>query len=294
VNDPSRPAIPEPGPRQAIEGEYLAPDPDAPSSGRNWKAAGGTAVGIAVVLAKFKGLLFALLNLKWILLGGKFALTGASFLASIWFYSLFYGWKFAIVFVLLIAVHEMGHVIFVRGYGLSAPGVYFVPGLGAFTSWKGAPTSVFAEAVIAFGGPLLGGLAGLICYAYGLATGSGFWIAAAYVAFFLNLFNMIPIAFLDGGKMTGAISPRLWIVGFVFIVIAAIAFHWWNPILLILIVLSIPRVIATFRGQVDPRYRDVPDGQRTTITLAYFALLALLVAGVVATHVATPGQTTFG
>lgn len=293
MNEPSRPALPDHSdPSHAIEGEYLAPDPAAAASGRNWKAAGGTAVGIAVLFAKFKGLLFALLNLKWILLGGKFALTGASFLASIWFYSLFYGWKFAIVFVLLIAVHEAGHVIFVRGYGLSAPGVYFVPGFGAFTSWKGAPQSVFQEAVIAFGGPLLGGLAGLVCYAYGLATGSDFWIAAAYVAFFLNLFNMIPIAFLDGGKMTGAISSRLWIVGFVFVVVAAIAFHWWNPILLILIVLSIPRVVQTFRGQIDPRYANVPEGERATITVAYFGLMALLIAGVVVTHLAIPGHPT--
>ena len=212
-----------------------------------------------------------------------------SFLASIWFYSLFYGWKFAIVFVLLIAVHEVGHVIFVRGFGLSAPGVYFVPGLGAFTAWKGAPKSVFQESVIAFGGPLLGGLASLVCYLYGIGTGSGFWIAAAYVGFFLNLFNMIPIAFLDGGKMTGAISPRLWIVGFVAIVVAAIAFHWWNPILLILIVLSIPRVVQTFRGETDARYANVPDTERTAITIGYFTLLGLLIAGVVVAHVTVPG-----
>jgi Zn-dependent protease len=275
-------------PQHPVEGEYLAPEAN-PSSGRNWKAAGGTAVGIGLLLAKFKTLLFALLNMKWLLLGGKFALTGASFLASIWFYSLFYGWKFAIVFVLLIAVHEAGHVIFVRGFGLSAPGVYFVPGLGAFTSWSGAPTSVLQEATIAFGGPLLGGLAGAACLAYGVATGSGFWIAAAYVAFFLNLFNMIPIAFLDGGKMTGGISPRLWIVGFVFVVVAAVAFKWWNPILLILIALSIPRVVQTFRGQVEARYLSVPERDRTAITLAYFGLLAALVAGLVVSHVSVPG-----
>ncbi len=300
MNDPTRPVLPPasdvpPGSptaneaARAIVGEYLAPDA-SPASGRNWKAAGGTAVGIGLVIAKFKGLLFALLNLKWILLGSKFALTGASFLASIWFYSLFYGWKFALVFVLLIAIHEGGHVAFVRGFGLSAPAVFFVPGLGAFTSWKGAQQSVYAESLIAFGGPLFGGLAAGACLLYAVATGSGFWMAAAYVGFFLNLFNMIPIAFLDGGKMTGAISPRLWIVGFAFVIVATIAFHWWNPILLILLVLSIPRVVQTFRGQIDARYRDVPDAQRATITAAYFALLALLAAGLVVSHVAPPSH----
>ena len=271
-------------PPPVVDGEYLAPEPN-PASGRNWKAAGGTAAAIAIALAKFKTLIFALLNLKWLLIGGKFALTGFSFLASIWFYSLFYGWPFAVVFVILIAIHEFGHVVFVRAFGLSAPAVYFVPAFGAFTTWKGAPTSVFQESAIAFGGPLFGGLAALACYVYGTATLGGFWIAAAYVAFFLNLFNMIPIAFLDGGKMTGAISPRLWIVGFAFVIVAAIAFRWWSPILLILIVLSIPRVVATFRGHVDPRFAAVSERERATISIAYFALLALLTAGVVAAHV---------
>jgi Zn-dependent protease len=290
VSDPRQEFPPGAEARPAVEGEYLAPDPNAPSSGRNWKAAGGTAVGIGVVLAKFKGLLFALLNLKWVLIGGKFALTGASFLASIWFYSLFYGWKFAVVFVILIAIHELGHVAFVRGFGLSAPAVYFVPGFGAFTAWKGGSQTVFQESAIAFGGPLFGGLAAGACFAYGAATGSGFWLAAAYIGFFLNLFNMIPIGFLDGGKMTGAISPRLWIVGFVCVVVAAIAFHWWSPILLILVALSIPRVVQTFRGQIDPRFHDVTPNERGSISIAYFALLATLLAGLVASHVAVPGR----
>jgi Zn-dependent protease len=272
-----------------VEGEYLAPDPN-PASGRNWKAAGGTAVGLALVLAKFKGLLLVLLNFKWILFGAKFAMTGASFLASIWFYSLFYGWKFALVFVVLIAIHELGHVAFVRAFGLSAPAVYFVPGLGAFTTWKGAPQSVYAESLIAFGGPLFGGLAAGACLLYGSATGSGFWIAAAYIGFFLNLFNMVPLALLDGGKMTGAITSRLWVAGFAFVVVAAIAFHWWNPILLILIALSLPRVIQTFRGHLEQRYLDVPERERATIAFAYFALLAALLAGLVVSHIATPGS----
>ena len=296
MNEPSHPPAQLTGDRpatEAVEGEYLAPDPN-PASGRNWKAAGGTAVGIALVFAKFKGLLFALLNLKWLLFAGKFALTGSSFLVSIWFYSLFYGWKFALVFVVLIAIHEAGHVVFVRAFGLSAPAVFFVPGLGAFTSWKGAPQSVFQESLIAYGGPLFGGLASGACLLYGSATGSGFWLAAAYIGFFLNLFNLIPLGFLDGARMTGAISPRLWIAGFVFVVIAAIAFQWWNPILLLLIVLSIPRVVSVFRGQVDPRYATVTDRDRATLSVAYFALLALLFAGLVFSHVAVPGHTGLG
>ena len=100
---------------------------------------------------------------------------------------------------------------------------------------------------------------------------------------------MIPIGFLDGGKMTGAISPRLWVVGFVCVIVAAVAFKWWSPILLILVVLSIPRVVSVFRGTVDARYAAVTPRDRAAISIAYFTLVALLTAGLVATHV-PPGH----
>ena len=282
------PSLPEPKGPEPVEGEYLAPT-SHPASGRNWRAAGGGAVGIAVLLAKFKGFLFALLNLKWLLFGGKFALTGFSFLASIWFYALFFGLKFAGVFVLLIAIHEAGHAIFVRGYGLSMPGIYFVPGLGAFTAFSGA-TTAYQQATIAFGGPLLGTLGGLVCFAYGALANDPFWYALANTAFFLNLFNMIPLGVFDGGRMTAAISPSFWIVGFVVVIVAAVAFHWWSPILLLVVLLSLPRAIAAFRGTLDPSTYDVTPGQRATIAIAYFSLLALLLACLVFTHVTLPGR----
>ena len=274
----------------AVDGEYLPPQ-EHPASGRRWKAAGGTAAGIGLFFAKFKGLLFALLNLKWLLYGSKFALTGFSFLASIFFYALFFGWKFGIVFVLLIAIHELGHFIFVRGYGFAAPAIYFVPGLGAFTSWNGGGTqTIYQESVIAFGGPLLGTLGGLVCFAYGAIANEPFWYAAANTAFFLNLFNMIPLGVFDGGRMTGAISPTLWIVGFASVVVAAFAFGWWSPILVLVVLLSIPRVISAWRGTLDERYAAVTGPQRLTMSLAYFGLLAVLLACLVYTRVAIPGH----
>ena len=286
MNEPE----PERAPNEPVEGEYLAPDPN-PASGRNWRAAGGTAVGIGLLLAKFKGLLLALVNFKFLLFGGKFALSALSFVASIWFYTLFFGLKFAIVFVLLIAIHELGHVIFVRGFGLSAPAIIFLPGFGAFTTWRGAPQSVAQESAIAFGGPLLGTLGGLVCFAYGYVTNEPFWYACANTAFFLNLFNMIPLSFFDGGRMTAAISPNFWIAGFAIVVAAAVAFHWWSPILLLVILLSLPRAWQAWRGELDPRYYAVTGTTRLWISLAYFGLLAVLVASLVASRVSIPGHT---
>lgn len=277
-------------PKQPVEGEYLAPNDD-PSSGRNWRAKAGWLVGLGLLVAKFKGLLLVLLNFKYVLYGSKFALSAVSFIVSIWFYTLFFGLKFAIVFVLLIAIHELGHVIFVRGFGLSAPFVFFVPGLGAFTTWRDAPESVYQESVIAFGGPLLGTLGGLVCFAYGYVTNEPFWYACANTAFFLNLFNMIPLSFFDGGRMTAAISPFFWIFGFAIVGVLAFAFHWWSPILLLVILLSIPRAWQAYKGKLDPRYYAVPGGQRLGISLAYFGLLAILLACLVFTRVTIPGHT---
>jgi Zn-dependent protease len=286
-NDHERAA--EPAPEPPTEGEYLAPT-DHPASGRNWRAAGGSAVGLAVLAAKFKGVLFALLNIKWIFFGAKFGLTAVSFLASIWFYALFFGWKFGIVFVLLIAIHEVGHVLFVRSFGLSAPAIVFLPGMGAFTTWTGSLDSAYQEAIIAFGGPLLGTLGGLTCLGFGLVTGEQFWIAAAYSAFFLNLINMVPFGFFDGGRITGAISPSFWIGGLIVIVAAAFAFHWFSPILLIFVILGIPKAVAAFRGKLDPQYYKVTTKQRTTVSVLYFGLLALLTASLVFSHVEVPGH----
>lgn len=284
--------------RRDAEGREMEPIEDAPQpvesppeyatrpvATPDWRRrVGGPLVGLGLVGLKFKAFFLALLNFKWAFIAAKYGLTAFSFVASIWFYTLFFGFKFALVFVLLIAVHEAGHAIFVRGFGIAVPAIYFIPGLGAMTTWSGK-TSVVQESVIAFGGPLLGGLASAVCFGYGIATHEPFWLACAYTGFFLNLFNMVPLAMLDGGRMTAAISPFFWIFGVVAIVAAALAFHWWSPVLLLVLVLSVPQAIAAYRGKVDPRYYQVGGRERALISIAYFALLGGLLAGLVAAHV---------
>ncbi len=292
--DPRPDPEPQPGERDpAAEGEPL-PTPAAPARKWDVRRLGGSAVGIGVVIAKFKGVLLALLNFKYLFFAAKYGLTALSFIASVWLYTLFFGFKFALVFVLLIAIHEVGHVIFVRAFGLSAPAIYFVPGLGAFTTWRDAPKSIFQESAIAFGGPLLGTLGSLACYVYGVATGEPFWIACAYTGFFLNLFNMIPLAVFDGGRMTAALSPFFWLLGFVMVGGAALYFRWWSPLLLLVVVLSLPRAIAAWRGKLDPRYFSIAPSQRALLAAGYFGLLAILLAGVVVAHVNVPAHAAIG
>jgi Zn-dependent protease len=269
-----------------LEGEYIEPQPKSKGPER-WKAAGTGAIGLGILAAKFKSLLLVLLNLKWFLVGGKLLLSSFSFLASVWFYALFWGWKFALVFTLLIFVHEMGHAVTMRFFGVPASLPYFIPGFGALITMKGRPSSALEEAYVALAGPFVGTLGALACYSVAQATGSSFWMAAAYTGFFLNLFNLAPVLPLDGGRVVGAISPRIWMFGLVMLVVAAVAFHWFNPLLLILIVVSLPQAIAAWRGQ-DREYYTIPMASRIGVGVAYFALAGFLIAAMPAARVAVP------
>ncbi len=239
-----------------------------------------------MLLAKFKSLLFLLLSFKWVLIGSKVLLSSFSLVASIWFYSLFFGWPFAVVFVLLILVHELGHAAFMRIFGVPASMPYFIPGFGALITMKGRPASALQESYIALAGPLMGTVAALACYTYGEATMNKFWIAAAFTGFFLNLFNMIPVLPLDGGRIIGSVSPRVWIFGLIGLIVAAVAYHWYyNPLLIIIVLLSIPKAIAAWRGQSDPQYYAQTPLQRGGVAAAYFTLAGFLIVAMLESRV---------
>ena len=273
-----------------VEGEYLPAAPVEPQKNNTAKGAGAAAVGLALLLAKFKGLLLLLLNFKWALIAFKLLAFSGSFLLSIWFYALFWGWKFALVFVILIAVHEFGHYFVMRFYGVPGSLPFFIPGMGALVNMTGRPASAFHESLIAFAGPLVGTVGSAVCAWIGEATHQPFWTAAAYLGFFLNLFNLAPVMPLDGGRVVGAISPRIWIAGLVVFVVAIFAFRIVNPLIWILILLSLPQVWAAFKGRLDPAYYAITASQRALIVVLYFGLAGFLMAAMLATRVGMPGH----
>jgi Zn-dependent protease len=206
------------------------------------------------------------------------------------FYALFWGWKFALIFVVLIAVHEFGHWLTMRFYGVPSSLPFFIPGMGALVNMKAAPPSAFHESLIALAGPLVGGIGSGLCAYAGFATHDKFWLAAAYLGMLINLFNLAPVMPLDGGRIVGSISPRIWVVGLAAFVAAMFLKHLFNPLIVILILISIPQVIAAFRGRLDPHYYSVTLPQRLGITCAYFVLAGFLFAGMLYTHVNVPGH----
>ena len=263
----------------------------APPRKPAWKSAAGTVAAIALLAAKFKGVLLVLLNLKWLYLAPKLLF----FITSIWFYALFFGWKFGIVFVLLILVHELGHYLTFRNFGIEAKLPFFIPGLGAFVSTRGPAPSLTVEAIATLAGPIFGVAASAICFGYGTATDQPFWIAAAYVGFFLNAFNLLPVPPFDGGGIAGAIDPRLWVVGLVAFVAFLLFFGLGNGFAILMIVLvafgAVPRIYALFQGRVDPRLAAVPTSSRLAIAAAYFITIAITVAGAVLSHIPLPAPT---
>ena len=134
----------------------------------------------------------------------KFGFFGLKFFGifiAVGGYALLWGWRFAIGFVLLILVHEMGHFVEARFQGLRPSLPVFIPFIGAYVMTKDAPPDPWLYAKRAIAGPIAGGLAAAACYAAAVQTGSNLLSALAYVGFLLNLFNLIPIGIFDGGAM---------------------------------------------------------------------------------------------
>jgi len=227
-------------------------------------------VGILVCL-KFLG------QLKFLLL--PLLKTGGTMIISIGIYAIQWGWWFAVGFVLLIFVHECGHLLAAKRLGLKVGAPVFIPFMGALIALKEAPRNAWVEAEVGIGGPLLGSLGAAVCEMIYLAGGSPMFRALAYTGFFLNLFNLAPIGFLDGGRVVTALSPWLWLLGFVIMV--GLTIYHFNFLLVLILIMSLPRLFSLFRAKTDEekRYYEVPPGQRWSVAATYFGLIVLLVYG---------------
>jgi Zn-dependent protease len=250
------------------------------------KLFGPVLVVLALVLKFFAKLKFLLIPVA------KFGLpilkTGGTMILSIGFYAMSWGWQYALGFVLLIFVHECGHLVAARRQGLKVGAPVFIPFMGAFIALKDAPKDAWIEAYVGIGGPLLGALGAVACQLIYLMSGNELFRALAYSGFFLNLFNLAPIGFLDGGRIATALSPWLWVVGLV--VLLAMIVNSPNFLLILILLMSLPRVFSLFRARTEDekRYFDVTPRRRLIMGSLYFGLIAALFAGMSVTHIAPP------
>jgi Zn-dependent protease len=233
--------------------------------------------GVGAVLAKF-GILLA--KLPALTVVGSMAVSVAA-------YGWLWGWKFALGFVLLIFVHEMGHVVVLRARGIPASAPVFLPFLGAFVSMKQMPRTVYQEAESALAGPLAGTIGAFVVAYVGHETGSGLWRALAFTGLFLNLFNLLPALPLDGGRVAGALHPVIWLFG----LLALLAFEIKDPSPIIPIVLIFGgyELYRRWRDRNSPAskvYFALQPGQRLRVGAAYLALIAVILIGMHATYAA--------
>lgn len=209
---------------------------------------------------------------------GKIALTGGTMLISVFAYAWIFGWKYAVGFVALLFVHEMGHYIAARQRGLPVGAPTFIPFVGAWVEMKRMPHDAQTEAYVGLGGPLLGTVGAIVCYFLARDSQSAWLLAVAYAGFFLNLFNMIPLSPFDGGRITAVLSPRIWLVG---VPILGALFLWRpSPMLLLMAMLAAPQVWKAIRYRHDSlearTYYAVPTAVKWQYGLIYLGLAGFL------------------
>ncbi len=262
-------------PRPELEPEFRDYEPIQPEPG--WKsllrklwapiaAAIGLLVKFGAVLLKFKFLF--------------------SMFVSAAVYVWIGGWWFGIGLVVLLFVHEMGHVLEAKRQGLPVSAPLFIPFLGALITLKQMPPDAWREARMAIAGPILGSVGAAVIYGFGLAYDSQHLKALAFLGFFINLFNLIPVSPLDGGRIVTAIHPALWLFGVLGLL--ALVILRPNPILILILLVAANETWHRWKMRNIPElqsYYRVEPHRRLIMGLLFFGLAAALVFGMHATHV---------
>jgi Zn-dependent protease len=265
----------EPGPLPTVLEDTRQPK-------RSWLRRKLSAAGAAIValLAKLKAVLLLLPKIKILA-------TAGTALVSVAAYSLFWGWEFAAGFVVLLFIHEMGHVIALRREGISASAPMFIPFMGAMIAARSLGDNALAEARVGLAGPLLGSLASGAVALAGALAGSPFLEALGYVGMLLNLFNLLPVVPLDGGRAMAAMAPWMWFLGFGALVV--LDFLVPNAILLVITLFAgfelyrrweqrrSPSATQTAYYRVSPRHRAI-------VAAVYLGLIAALALGMHAVY----------
>ena len=225
---------------------------------------------------------------KWgaILFKLKFFSVIGSMLVSAAVYIWIGGIWFGVGLVLLLFVHEMGHVLEAKRQGLPVSAPFFIPFLGAAIQMKRMPQSAWHEALNGIAGPILGSIGAAVCWGLGEYYDSRPLIALAFLGFFINLFNLVPFLPLDGGRIAIAIHPAVVALGLVAMI--GLVLYRPNPILILILILGGMETWRRWQMRKFPEaqaYYRVKPWQRIVIALMYFGLAAALAFAMDHTHV---------
>jgi Zn-dependent protease len=257
------------------------------------KRIGSAFAAVAAVIAKFFA---AIKGVLLLLPKAKLLTTAGTALISVVLYSLVFGWWFAVGFVVLLFVHEMGHVIQLRREGIRATAPFFIPFMGAVVGMKQMPNDALAEARVGLAGPILGTAGSAVCLAIAEAANSPMLRALAYVGFFINLINLVPMTPFDGGRAMAAMAPAMWFVGLFVMLVLLLLTH--IPFLLIFVLFGGYDTYRRWklRKTGSPQqvaYYRVPPRSRLLVGATYVGLVALLAVGMLHSEVLHYGTHTF-
>jgi Zn-dependent protease len=246
---------------------------DIPASGQQPSRPGFQGIGAAALAAV--GLL-----LKFKSLALTFVTTGI----TVVFYAQLFGWWFAVGIVLLILIHEFGHLIVARLLGMPVSMPVLIPFLGAFVSMKQSPRTVAQEAQMAIGGPILGSIAAALCYVGYLqspdSSTGGLLLGLAYFGFLINLFNLVPVTPLDGGRVLSLLSKWFNVAGLLIAVALLLFGSFRSPVLILVVLFGAFSTWQRFRSTTqNPAYYLVPANTKWTIGALYLGLLIALALG---------------
>src|SRR3989441_6104846 len=228
---------------------------------------------ISAALAVWAVAKYGLLLLVKLPAGG----TIISLIVSFGGYALVFGPWFAVALVVMILVHEMGHVVEIRRQGMQATAPIFIPFLGAAIFQRSHPTDALKQAQIGIAGPIAGTIGATVAFALYGTLHNPVLLLAALIGFYINLFNLIPILQLDGSWILAPVSKWFMVGGYALLAVGALFFHFLlNPPVVIIAVLGIPSLIERFRSASNPYYTSVPVRARWAMGAAWLALVIFL------------------
>ncbi|MHB8533147.1 MAG: site-2 protease family protein [Solirubrobacteraceae bacterium] len=264
-----------------------------PQHGRLRRRIGSILAALAALAAKFwAAIKIALLALPKL----KLLTTGGTALVSVLAYTLWFGLPFAVGLVILLFVHEMGHVIQLRREGVPASAPMFIPFFGAVVMMRSMPDDALAEARVGLAGPVLGTAGAAVCLGLAEAFNSDLLRALAYFGFLINLFNLIPVVPLDGGRAMAAMAPAMWFIGLGAIVFLALLTG--NIFLLLIAAIGGYELYRRWKARKsgNPKqaaYYRVSPRNRLLVGLLYIGLIVVLALGMDVSHVLASGGHSF-
>jgi Zn-dependent protease len=204
----------------------------------------------------------------------QYAVAGGSFVVTIAAYTTQAPFAVVVGFVVITLIHEIGHAIAIRAKGLRAGFMVFIPFVGGAVTLRDQPRTAYDDAIIGLAGPFAGTLASLSCLQVYKWTSDPLWLLIAFLGFALNLFNLLPIGMLDGGRISAAVTKWMWVFGGAAVLYKV--FDQPNPLSIIIAILAAFQVYASIIRESSDKFYEVTAPQRAAIAILYFSLVIFL------------------